>query len=179
MLYTIGHGAKTAAELTALLREHGIDLVVDVRSFPGSRRNPDVSKQAMAHWLGVAGIGYRHEPGLGGRRKPPLAPIPRDQWWRNPAFANYAAHTRTPAFRAAYQRLLQDAGSAQVAIMCGEPIWWRCHRRMIADLATRDGHPVYHIMPNGALAAHRPSQWLAVDLPVEPCRPADTGGSSG
>ncbi|MDI3315679.1 MAG: DUF488 domain-containing protein [Mycobacterium sp.] len=167
MLFTIGHGAKTAAELTALLREHGIDLVVDVRSFPGSRRNPDVSKQAMPHWLGAAGIGYRHEPGLGGRRPPPATPAPGDRWWRNPAFANYAAHTRTPAFQDAYRRLLQDAGSFRVAIMCGEPLWWRCHRRMIADLAVRDGHPVAHIMPNGTLVPHRPSQWLT-DGPPDP-----------
>jgi uncharacterized protein (DUF488 family) len=165
MLYTIGHGAKTAEELTALLREHDIDLLVDVRSFPGSRRNPDVSKQAMPRWLGAAGISYRHEPGLGGRRKPPARPLPRDQWWENQAFANYAAHTRTPEFHAAYQRLLQDASTQNVAIMCGEPNWWRCHRRMIADLATRDGHSVQHIMPNGSLSAHRMSEWLTGDRP--------------
>jgi uncharacterized protein (DUF488 family) len=165
MLYTIGHGAKTADELIAVLREHGIDLLVDVRSFPGSRRNPDVSKQAMPRWLGAAGISYRHEPGLGGRRKPPAIPIPRDQWWENQAFANYAGHTRTAEFQAAYRRLLQDADSCDVAIMCGEPTWWRCHRRMIADLATRDGHAVQHIMPNGSLSQHRMSDWLTGDRP--------------
>ncbi|MBO0864466.1 MAG: DUF488 domain-containing protein, partial [Mycobacterium sp.] len=74
MLYTIGHGAKTADELVAALRQHDVDLLVDVRSFPGSRRNPDVSKQAMPTWLGAAGIGYHHEPDLGGRRKPPATP---------------------------------------------------------------------------------------------------------
>ncbi len=165
MLYTIGHGAKTADELTAMLRQHDVALLVDVRSFPGSRRNPDVAKEVMPQWLTAAGIDYRHEPDLGGRRKPPTTEIPRDHWWQNRAFANYAAHTRTPAFEAAYQRLLQDADSRNVAIMCGEPVWWRCHRRMIADLATRDGRLVQHIMPNGSLAEHRTSAWLTDDLP--------------
>ncbi len=165
MLFTIGHGAKTAGELTALLRQHDIELLVDVRSFLGSRRNPDVSKQAMPDWLHAAGIDYRHEPDLGGRRKPPANPIPRDRWWENPSFANYAAHTRTPGFRAAYQRLLVDAGAANVAIICGEPTWWRCHRRMIADLATQDGHLVTHIMPNGSLSQHHMSDWLTGTLP--------------
>lgn len=84
MLYTIGHGAKTAGQLTDALRHHDINLLVDVRSFPGSRRNPDVSKQVMPDWLGAAGIGYRHEPDLGGRRKPPASPVPRDLWWGKP-----------------------------------------------------------------------------------------------
>ncbi len=165
MLYTIGHGAKSADELTAALRRHDITLLVDVRSFPGSRRNPDVSKQAMPRWLDAAGIAYRHEPELGGRRKPPTEPVQRDQWWENPSFANYAAHTRTPGFQAAYQRLLRDADTCNVAVMCGEPTWWRCHRRMIADLATRDGHQVQHIMPNGSLSPHRMSDWLTRDPP--------------
>lgn len=160
MLYTIGHGAKTAEQLTALLRQHNVDVLVDVRSFPGSRRNPDVSKEVMPDWLSAAGIDYWHEPGLGGRRKPPATQLPQDRWWQNPAFANYAAHTRTPEFQAAYQRLLQEADSRHVAIMCGEPTWWRCHRRMIADLATRDGRVVQHIMPNGSLAEHFMSAWL-------------------
>lgn len=163
MLYTIGHGAKTAEEITAALRRHSVTLLVDVRSFPGSRRNPDVSKEAMPDWLGAAGIAYRHEPDLGGRRKPPSEPVPRDLWWQNRAFANYAAHTRTPGFQAAYERLLRDADVCNVAVMCGEPTWWRCHRRMIADLATRDGHEVWHIMPNGSLSPHHTSDWLAND----------------
>ncbi|UQX12483.1 DUF488 domain-containing protein [Candidatus Mycobacterium methanotrophicum] len=160
MLYTIGHGAKTAEQLTALLRQHDIELLVDVRSAPGSRRNPDVEKEVMPDWLSAAGIGYRHERDLGGRRKPPATQLPRDRWWQNQAFANYAAHTRTPEFHAAYQRLLQEADGHNVAIMCGEPTWWRCHRRMIADLATRDGRMVQHIMPNGSLVGHSMSGWL-------------------
>ncbi|OBG27234.1 DUF488 family protein [Mycobacterium sp. 852002-51057_SCH5723018] len=163
MLFTIGHGAKTAAELGDDLRRHGVTLLVDVRSFPGSRRNPDVSEDAMPGWLGAAGIAYRHEPDLGGRRKPSTSPLPSDQWWENAAFANYASHTRTPGFQAAYQRLLRDAETANVAVMCGEPTWWRCHRRMIADLATRDGRTVQHIMPNGSLSPHHMSDWLNGD----------------
>ncbi|MCV7260286.1 DUF488 domain-containing protein [Mycobacterium shimoidei] len=165
MLFTIGHGAQTAEELSAKLRRRRVDLLVDVRSFPGSRHNPDVSKEVMPAWLQDAGIEYRHEPDLGGRRKPPADPTPRDRWWENPQFANYAGHTRTPAFQAAYQRLLREAENRNVAVMCGEPTWWRCHRRMIADLATRDGQAVLHIMPNGSLAEHRMSEWLTSPLP--------------
>lgn len=165
MLYTIGHGAKTAQELTTMLRRHDIAVLVDVRTLPGSRRNPDVTKQVMPEWLGVAGIEYRHEPDLGGRRKPPATPCARDNWWQNAAFANYAGHTRTPGFQAAYRRLLQEADHHNVAIMCGEPTWWRCHRRMIADLATRDGRTVHHIMPNGSLSEHTTSGWLSDDPP--------------
>lgn len=165
MLYTIGHGAKTADELTALLRQHDVALLIDVRRFPGSRRNPDVSKEVMPAWLGTSGIAYRHEPDLGGRRKPPTTPIPRDLWWENPQFANYAAHTRTPAFAAAYRRLLHEADTCNLAVMCGEPTWWRCHRRMIADLATHDGRLVQHIMPNGSLSEHRMSEWLTSEVP--------------
>lgn len=168
MLYTIGHGAKSAERLTGDLHRHDIALLVDVRRFPGSRRNPDVSKQAMPDWLGAAGIAYRHEPDLGGRRQPPAAPLPRDQWWQNASFANYAAHTCTAAFQAAYRRLLRDADTTNVAVMCGEPTWWRCHRRMIADLASRDGRRVQHIMPDGSLSAHRASEWLTRDLPAQP-----------
>lgn len=164
MLFTIGHGAKTAEQLADALGQHGITLLVDVRRFPGSRRNPDVSKDAMPGWLSAAGIEYRHEPELGGRRKPPPDPLPRDQWWENASFANYAAHTRTPGFLAAYQRLLHDADERNVAVLCGEPTWWRCHRRMIADLATRDGRQVRHIMPNGSLSRHHPSDWLTREL---------------
>jgi uncharacterized protein (DUF488 family) len=165
MLFTIGHGAKTAEQLTAALRQHNIELLVDVRSFPGSRRNPDVSKEVMPGWLNAAGIAYRHESDLGGRRKPPITPIPRDRWWQNPSFANYAAHTRTPTFQTAYRRLVTDADACNVAVMCGEPTWWRCHRRMIADLATRDSRTVQHIMPNGSLSEHRISAWLTEELP--------------
>ena len=86
--------------------------------------------------------------------------ILRDRWWENQQFANYAGHTRTPAFQAAYEWLLREADERNVAIMCGEPTWWRCHRRMIADLATRDGRQVQHIMPNGSLSEHRMSEWL-------------------
>jgi len=179
MLFTIGHGAKTAQQLTDTLRRHDIALLVDVRSFPGSRRNPDVSKEAMPDWLARAGIGYRHEPDLGGRRKPPADPRPRDQWWENPAFAHYAAHTRTRNFQAAYQQLLRDAETRNVAIMCGEPTWWRCHRRMIADLATRDGRPVHHIMPNESLSPHRMSDWLTHDMPERPDETADNGELNG
>ena len=158
-LYTIGHSYCGRDNLTERLRAHGVELLVDVRSFPGSRRNPDVNTEAMRVWLPERGIQYRWEPRLGGRRKPPKERIPQDGWWRVESFANYAAHTRTHDFQAAYVELLAEASARPVAIICGEPMWWRCHRRMISDLATVDGHAVWHIMPDGSRALHQASEW--------------------
>jgi uncharacterized protein (DUF488 family) len=121
VLYTISHGAKTARELIAALRQHDVAVLVDVRSFPGSRRNPDVSRQVMPDWLTAAGIAYRHEPDLGGRRKPSTTQISRDKWWENQAFANYSAHTRTPVFKAAYLRLVREADAATLPSCAGNP----------------------------------------------------------
>ncbi len=164
MLYTTGHGAKTAQQLTAALRQHDITLLVDVRSFPGSRRNPDVAKEAMPDWLAAAGIAYRHEPDLGGRRKPPTKPV--QPVVGKPVVRQLrGAYPHAHGFQAAYQRLLRDADTCNVAVMCGEPTCWRCHRRMVADLATRDGHQVQHIMPDGSLSPHRVSDWLTSNLP--------------
>lgn len=159
MLYTIGHGNMNIEQLAKRLQDKDIGLLVDVRSYPGSRRNPDVLREFLARVLPLRGIDYRHEPRLGGRRKAPEVIVQQDNWWRVNAFANYAAHTRTPEFINAYVELMEETRYGNVAIMCGEPCWWRCHRRIISDLATVDGHEVKHIMPNGTLATHGASEW--------------------
>src|SRR3712207_6248353 len=113
----------------------------------------------MAEWLPATGIGYRWEERLGGRRRlPPEEPV-ADAWWTVAQFAAYAAHTRTAEFGTALDEVLADAAGTTVAVMCSESVWWRCHRRLIADVAVlARGVPVHHLMPDGRLTPHRPSE---------------------
>jgi uncharacterized protein (DUF488 family) len=158
-LLTVGHGPLDRAALGGLLTRAGVDLVVDVRRFPGSRTHPDLRRESLEQWLPAASIGYRWEERLGGRRKlPPDEPV-RDDWWTVAQFAAYAAHTRTPEFRAALDGVLAEAARSTVAVMCSESVWWRCHRRLIADVVVLGrSTPVQHLMPDGRLSPHRPSE---------------------
>src|SRR3954466_15650624 len=158
-LVTVGHGPQGRDVLGARLSVAGVDLVVDVRRFPGSRNNPDVAPEALGGWIPAIGIGYRWDDRLGGRRRlPPGEPVV-DDWWTVTQFAAYAAHTRTPGFTAALDQVLAEAATATVAVMCSESVWWRCHRRLIADVAVLGrGVPVTHLMPDGRRAPHRPSE---------------------
>jgi uncharacterized protein (DUF488 family) len=162
-LLTVGHGPDDRARLGARLTAAGLADLVDVRRFPGSRSNPDVARDALAGWLPALGIGYRWEERLGGRRRLPRGEPVADAWWTVAQFAAYAAHTRTPEFTAALDEVLAAAGSAAVAVMCSESVWWRCHRRLIADVAVlARGVPVTHLMPDGRPAGHRPSAGAVV-----------------
>ena len=160
---TVGHGAQDQEALGARLTVAGVDRIVDVRRFPGSRTNPDVRRESLEVWLPAAGIGYRWDDRLGGRRRLyPGAPV-EDGWWTVPQFAAYAAHTRTAEFTAALDELLADAAGAAVAVMCSESVWWRCHRRLIADVAVLGrGVPVRHLLPDGRLTPHHPSAGAVV-----------------
>ena len=162
-LVTVGHGPQGRDALGARLSVAGVDLVVDVRRFPGSRNNPDVVREALEEWLPATGIGYRWDDRLGGRRRlPPGEPV-ADDWWTVAQFAAYAAHTRTPEFIAALDEVLAGAGAETVAVMCSESVWWRCHRRLIADVAVLGrAVPVTHLMPDGRLTPHRPSDGAVV-----------------
>ncbi|MFG2157649.1 DUF488 domain-containing protein [Streptomyces olivaceus] len=155
-LVTFGHGTAGRSELAALLRDAGVAAVVDVRTAPGSRRDPDLLRERLARWLPEEGLGYRWERRLGGFRKP--APDSPDVVWRNASFRGYAAHTRTPEFVAAMDELLAQAARERSAVMCGEAVWWRCHRRLVADFAVlaRDT-PVDHLMHDGRLTPHSPT----------------------
>jgi uncharacterized protein (DUF488 family) len=157
-LLTVGHGPEGRDRLGARLVGAEIDSLVDIRRFPGSRDNPDVGRDALAAWLPAAGIGYRWEERLGGRRRlPPGEPV-ADDWWTVAQFAAYAAHTRTAEFSAALDDVLAEADRLTVAVMCSESVWWRCHRRLVADVAVLGrGVPVAHLMPDGRLTPHRPS----------------------
>ncbi len=155
-LLTFGHGTATRDRLAALLQEAGVTAVVDVRTAPGSRRNPDAGREALARWLPAAGLGYRWDRRLGGFRKP--APDSPDVFWENASFRGYAGHTREPDFLAAMDELLAQAATGRTAVMCAEAVWWRCHRRLIADFATLARQvPVRHLAHDGRLTDHPPT----------------------
>ncbi|RSN70488.1 MULTISPECIES: DUF488 domain-containing protein [Actinomadura] len=155
-LLTFGHGTAGRDELARLLDGAGVRAVVDVRTAPGSRRNPDVRRDALSAWLPDAGVRYRWEKRLGGFRR--AAPDSPDTFWRNASFRGYAGHTRDPDFLAAMDGLLREAERDRTAVMCGESVWWRCHRRLIADFAVlARGRPVLHLAHDGRLTEHPPT----------------------
>ena len=157
LMFTFGHGRATAGELGTLLRGAGVRGIVDIRRYPGSRANPAASGEALRQLAEDLGISYRWEERLGGRRHltaEQLADSP-DTWWRVPAFRAYAGWTRSEQFHEAMSELLSDDGAADVAVMCSESVWWRCHRRLVADVALAiHGEPVTHILPGGRLSSH-------------------------
>ncbi|HSE56057.1 MAG TPA: DUF488 domain-containing protein [Nocardioidaceae bacterium] len=162
VLLTVGHGRLEETALGSLLRDASVELLVDVRRFPGSRANPAVSRDALARWLPEAGVDYRWEERLGGRRSRPRGDD-EDPWWQVEAFRAYAAHTRTDEFGAAMCRLLEEVSARRVAVMCSESVWWRCHRRIIADVAVvGHGLEVRHLMHDGRLTEHRPADGARV-----------------
>jgi uncharacterized protein (DUF488 family) len=156
-LYTVGHGRLTADDFVRVVTGVGIALVVDVRSQPGSRRHPQFGHDAMDSWLPEHGVAYRWEPGLGGRRRP-RADTPHVAL-TEPAFRGYADYMETPAFRGALDRVLGDVDTLATAVMCAESVWWRCHRRFVADAAVLlYSRPVRHLFHDGRLAQHRPME---------------------
>src|SRR4051794_40964378 len=157
-LLTVGHGPDDRARLADRLAGAAVRSVVDVRRFPGSRSNPDVRREALAEWLPAAGVGYRWEERLGGRRSLPRGEAVAGAWWAGGQYAAYAAHTRTPEFGAALDEVLAEAATGTDAVMCSESVWWRRHGRLIADVAVlARGVPVTHLMPDGRLRPHEPS----------------------
>lgn len=151
-IFTVGHSTRDAAEFVDLLRGHGVRLVVDVRRFPGSRRHPQFNGEALARTLADAGIRYRHEPDMGGRREG-LADSP-NRGWRNASFRAYADHLASAEFRSALTRLRADAARTVVAIMCAEAVPWRCHRQLISDALVSGGAEVRHILSEADPRAH-------------------------
>lgn len=174
-LLTVGHGTATETELAGLLQGAGVESVVDVRSVPGSRRNPQFGRSRLEVWMPAAGLGYRWEPDLGGFRRP-VAASPNVAL-RHRSFRAYADYMVTAPFSRALVRVLGEASRAVVAVMCAESLWWRCHRRLIADAATLlFGADVWHLSHDGRLQAHRltdgvrrdPDDGLVYDLLPSP-----------
>lgn len=159
-LLTFGHGRLERVELGQLLLDAGVETVVDVRRFPGSRANEAAARGQVPDLLGELGIAYRWAEHLGGRRSITAADdaASPDHWWRVKAFRAYAAYTRTTDFGEALPALLEDVRGARTAIMCSESVWWRCHRRIISDVVTLlYGIPVEHLMHTGKVTVHEPS----------------------
>ncbi len=159
MLLTFGHGTATAGRMTELLRSVSVAVLIDVRTAPGSRRNPAVARAEMERWLPEAGISYRWDKRLGGFRK--AAPDSPDTVWREDMFRGYAAHMRTEEFQVAIDEVLVQAGTDRTVVMCAESLWWRCHRRLLADFAVASrGEPVRHLLHDGRIEEHRLSPGL-------------------
>jgi uncharacterized protein (DUF488 family) len=149
---TIGHSTRALGEFLALLEEFEVTTLVDVRRFPGSRRYPHFGGPALARSLAGAGVGYTHEPDLGGRRD--ASPDSVNTAWRVAAFRGYADHMASPEFRAAMERVLAASEAGRPVVMCAEAVPWRCHRQLIADTLVARGVPVRHILGAGQERAH-------------------------
>lgn len=152
--YTIGHSKLSVVEFAGLLTSAGADFVADVRAFPRSRSNPQFNADTLSPALAAPGIGYEHLPELGGRRpRQPDVPPERNALWTNGSFHKYADYAEGAAFRAGLDRLIALGRGRHCAIMCAEAVWWRCHRRIIADYLIARGERVLHIMPDGRIAS--------------------------
>jgi uncharacterized protein (DUF488 family) len=147
---TIGHGRREAAELVACLREADVATLVDVRRYPGSKRNPQFNQAALAATLAEAGIDYRHAVELGGLRSNEPG---EERFACLGSFAGYVARMGTPDWQGSFARLLDED---RPCIMCAETPWLRCHRRFIAELFVARGHEVVHLIRPGEREPHRP-----------------------
>ncbi|MDP8927138.1 MAG: DUF488 domain-containing protein [Actinomycetota bacterium] len=169
-LVTVGHGTLPQRKFAALLAGAGVARLIDVRTYPASRRNPHFRREAMADWLPASGVAYRWEPRLGGRRRP--VEVSPHVALREEGFRGYAQHMQSEEFQAALDELLAEASAATTVIMCAESVWWRCHRRLISDAALLlHDVAVLHLFHNGRLAPHVPTEAARVQRPLEPGRP--------
>ena len=153
-LFTVGHGTLSSDQFVPLVASAGIHSVVDVRSAPGSRRYPHFGRRAMEQWLPAAGVAYRWEPDLGGYRRP-VEGSPNTAL-HHPSFRGYADYMATASFAAGLRHVLDEARTRPTAVMCAETLWWRCHRRLVADAAVLlFGAEVRHLGHDGRLSAHQ------------------------
>ena len=142
-VWTVGHSTRPADQFNQILKAHQIAALVDVRSFPGSRRYPQFNKGELEQSLATGGIQYHHSPALGGRRKP--NPQSKNIAWKNASFRAYADHLESEEFKKGIAELLKIARDRRTAVMCAEALWWRCHRSLIADYLKANGWEVVHI----------------------------------
>lgn len=160
-ILTIGHSTHPIEEFIALLQAHGVTELVDVRTVPRSRHNPQFNRDSLPITLGEAGIAYIHRPDLGGLRHP--RKDSRNTGWRNSGFRGFADYMETPEFAAALASLMARAEQSHPAIMCAEAVPWRCHRSLIADALTAQGVPVGHIINEHPAALHRLTPFARID----------------
>jgi uncharacterized protein (DUF488 family) len=160
VVLTIGHSTRSAAELIALLKANEAEGVMDVRTIPRSRANPQFNGATLQREIEAVGIAYRHAPALGGlRRARPGSP---NAGWRNASFRGFADYMQTPEFAGALEALAGEAKEERLALMCAEAVPWRCHRSLIADALTVRGVPVEHILGKGRTQPHVLTPWAVV-----------------
>ena len=160
-LFTIGHSNRTLGDLLALLRENGVMQLVDVRTLPRSRHNPQFNSDTLAQTLPAQGVSYQHMPALGGMRKPRSDSI--NQGWKEEGFRGYADHMQTPEFDVALATLIASAGQQLSAIMCAEALPSHCHRALLADALSLRGVEVRHIMGTGKTEVHSLTRFAQVE----------------
>lgn len=153
LLFTVGHSNRSIADFLALLKSHNVKRLVDVRTIPKSRHNPQFNRDALAESLRRAHIAYTHLPKLGGLRHARADSV--NTGWNNSSFRGFADYMQTPEFSAALSRLEKLAHTKLCAIMCAEAVPWRCHRSLIADALTVRGHAVKHIMTPSRANLHK------------------------
>jgi uncharacterized protein (DUF488 family) len=151
-IWTIGHSTRSIGEFFSLLTSFEIQVLVDVRTFPGSRRYPQFNKEQLRDSLVETGIDYQHFSDLGGRRR--AKPDSPNMAWRNETFRGYADYMETDDFRKGIKRLLETAQARRTAVMCAEAVWWRCHRSLISDYLKANGVEVVHIIDAGKSQEH-------------------------
>lgn len=148
IIYTIGHSTRAIEDFMDLLQENGIELLVDVRTFPMSRYNPQFNREALSASLQHHGISYLHLAKLGGRRGT-ASKSSHNTAWEHSSFRNYADYAETEPFREGLEEMIALARESRTAYMCSEAVWWRCHRRIITDYLLARGWKVRHIMAPG------------------------------
>ncbi len=186
-VYTIGHSTRAVEDFIAMLHAHGVTRLVDVRTVPRSRHNPQFNRESLPAPLAAAGITYVHMPGLGGLRHARKDSI--NTAWRNASFRGYADYMQTDEFRTNLDELIGHAGRERVAVMCAEAVPWRCHRSLISDALTARGHRVLHIMTIDRADPHAMTSFARVEgdhvvypAPVQgelPLSVAESGHDSG
>jgi uncharacterized protein (DUF488 family) len=161
-LRTVGHGTLAADAFATLLESAGVTRVVDIRSYPGSRHNPQFRREEMERWLSTRGLDYEWLRALGGRRRP--VPTSKHHALRNEAFRGYADYMETEAFRWGVDQLVDHTDLDATTVMCSESLWWRCHRRLLADhLVLVRGLEVVHLLHDRRVTPHVPTDGVRRD----------------
>ena len=160
-IYTIGHSTRSSDEFLAILKAFAIELLADIRTVPGSRRNPQYDQKSLRSFLALNGIEYIHLPGLGGLRRPKKDSP--NTGWINESFRGYADYMQSAEFEAAIEDLIARAAVARTAIMCAEAVPWRCHRSLVGDALVARGIEVEDIMSEKSAKTHKLTAWARVD----------------
>jgi uncharacterized protein (DUF488 family) len=159
-IMTIGHSTRPLGEFINILQSHSVTLLIDIRTVPRSRHNPQYNKESLPESLAAAGIGYEHFAGLGGLRRP--RPDSTNTGWRNAGFRGYADYMQTPEFDSNVEKLIGRARTQRLVVMCAEALPWRCHRSLLADALIVRGVKVAHIMSETNAKEHTLIPWATL-----------------